>query len=142
MTFGFLCCHQSLIDFNIVFVISRYKPNMITREGHRLDNNFECFTIGFFSLEGTRTMKHFNFKSNESRSNVVTANAVMTKYKHSGDMKPVNVYQKPKPLLNWMVGHFNRPKEWVLDLLASSGTKLVSCMANGRHCVAVEVDPR
>jgi hypothetical protein len=88
------------MDFNIVFVISKYKPNVIIGGGLRLDNNFECFIIGFFLVEGTRIIEHFNFKSNESRSNVVTTKAVMTKYKHFGDIKLINVYQKPRPLLN------------------------------------------
>jgi hypothetical protein len=39
-----------------------------------------------------------------------------------------------------MVGHFSRPKEWVMDLLSGSGTGLASCMAYGRHGVAIEVD--
>jgi hypothetical protein len=123
-------------------VISKYKPNVMTGGGPHLDNNFECFTIGFHAEGGQRTMEHFNFKASESRSNVVVANAVMSKYKHSGDTKPVNVYQKPRELLNWMVGHFSRPKEWVMDLLSGSGTGLASCMAYGRHCVAIEVDAR
>jgi hypothetical protein len=89
-----------LIDFNIIFVISKYKPNVIIGGGFCLDNNFKCFTIGFFSVDGMSIMEHFNFKSNESRSNVVTPNVVMTKYKHSRDMKPINVYQKSRPLLN------------------------------------------
>jgi hypothetical protein len=40
-----------------------------------------------------------------------------------------------------MVGHFSRPKEWVLNLLSSLDIGLTSCMAYGHHCATVEVDP-
>ena len=110
--------------------------------GPRLNSNFECFTIGFHAADGGRSMDHFNFWANESRNNVVITPSVVAKLKHSGDNKVVNVYQKPRELLNWMVEHFSRPQEWVLDLCAGSGTGLVSSLALGRHCAAVEIDER
>jgi DNA modification methylase len=67
---------------------------------------------------------------------------MLQKLKHSGDNKPVKVYQKPRELLDWMVGHFSRPHDWVLDLCSGSGTGLASCMAYDRHCAAVEIDLR
>jgi DNA modification methylase len=67
---------------------------------------------------------------------------MLQKLKHSGDNKPVKVYQKPRELLDWMVGHFSRPDDWVLDLCSESGTGLASCMAYDRHCAAVEIDLR
>ena len=73
---------------------------------------------------------------------MVSFPAVTAKLKHSGDNKAVNVYQKPRDLLNWMVGHFSLPGNWVMDLCAGSGTGLVSALSLGRHCVAVEEDKR
>ena len=108
----------------------------------RLNSNFECFTIGFHSMEGARSMDHFNFRTDESRNNVVITPSVVAKLKHSGNNKVVNVYQKPRELLNWMVEHFSHPKDWVLDLCAGLGTGLVSSLALGRHYVAVELDER
>ena len=110
--------------------------------GARLNNNFECFTIGFHLLDGGRVLNHFNFWTDESQNNVVRFRAVTSKLKHSGDSKTVNVYQKPRDLLNWMVNHFSLPGNWVLDLCASSGIGLVSALSLGRHCVAVEEDRR
>lgn len=124
------------------FVFSRVKENVKNPGGARLNSNFECFTIGFHSLDGARSMDHFNFRADESRNNMVIAPSVLAKLKHSGDNKVVNVYQKPRELLNWMVEHFSRPKEWVMDLCAGSGTGLVSSLALGRHCTAVEIDER
>jgi hypothetical protein len=110
--------------------------------GARLHNNWEHVTIGFYSGEGGRGMEHYNFRDKENWRNVVTANAVSKKLLHSSDKKPINVYQKPRQLVDWMVGHWSWPGEWVLDLFSGSGTGLASCMAYGRHCVAVEDDPR
>jgi hypothetical protein len=45
-------------------------------------------------------------------------------------------------LLDWIVGHFSKPKDWVLDLCFGSGTRLAACMAYGRHCAFVEIDFR
>lgn len=118
------------------------KDNVKNPGGPRLNSNFECFTIGFHSVDGGRSMDHFNFRTDESRNNVVVTPSVVAKLRHSGDNKVVNVYQKPRELLNWMVEHFSRPKEWVLDLCSGSGTGLVSSLALGRHCAAVELDER
>jgi hypothetical protein len=123
-------------------MFGRVKDNVKNAGGARLNNNFELFTIGFHSTEGTRSMDHFNFGPNEPRGNVVYASAVTAKLKHSGDDKTVNVYQKPRALLDWMVTHFSFPRDWVMDLCSGSGTGLASSLALGRHCVAVEADPR
>ena len=54
----------------------------------------------------------------------------------------MNVYQKPQELLEWMVGHFSRLGDWVMDLCSGLGTGLISSLAHGRHCVAIELDER
>src|SRR5450759_4461688 len=74
----------------------RVKENVENAGGPRLNSNFECFTIGFHSVEGARSMDHFNFRIDESRNNVVITPPVVAKLKHSGDNKVVNVYQKPR----------------------------------------------
>ena len=79
--------------------------------GARLHNNWEHFTIGFFSGEGGRGMEYYNFWEKENHSNVVTANAVSKKMLHYSDNKPINVYQKPRKLVDWMVGHWSWPEE-------------------------------
>ncbi len=110
--------------------------------GARLNNNFELFTVGFHSADGRRSMDHFNFGPNDGRSNIVSAPAVTNKMKHSGDNRVVNIYQKPRILLDWMVGHFSFPGDWVMDLCSGSGTGLASALAHGRRCIAVEKDVR
>ena len=127
---------------NFILCFFRVKENVKNAGGARLNNNFECFTIGFHSADGVRSLDHFNFRADESRNNVVIFPAVVSKLKHSGDSKAVNVYQKPRDLLNWMVSHFSVPGDWVMDLCSGSGTGLVSSLSLGRHCVAVEVDAR
>ena len=74
------------------FGFSRVKENVKNAGGPRLNSNFECFTIGFHSADGARSMEHFNFRADESRNNVVIFPAVTSKLKHSGDNKAVNVY--------------------------------------------------
>lgn len=118
------------------------KRNVKNAGGPRLNSNFELFTIGFHSQEGVRTMDHFNFDPNEDRDNVIVVPAVIGKLKHSGDRKTINIYQKPRALLDWMVGHYSYVGDWILDLCAGSGTGLASALALGRHCVAVEIDAR
>jgi hypothetical protein len=119
------------------------KPNVKNSGGPRLTSNWEMFTVGFHNLAGPRTMDNFNFRKEEERRNYVEFNVVLTgKLKHSGDLYPVNVYQKPRMLLDYMVGHYSWVNEWVLDLFSGSGSGLASCMTYGRHCVAVELDER
>jgi DNA modification methylase len=108
--------------------------------GARLNNNLELFTIFYYLADATRKMDHFNFLDKESCNNVVDAHGVLQKLKHLGDNKHVNVYQKPRKLLDWMVGHFSRPHDWVLDLCSGSSTSLAACMAYGRHCASLEID--
>jgi hypothetical protein len=111
--------------------------------GPRLTSNWEMFTVGFHNLSGSRSMDNFNFRKEEERRNYVDCNSVLNgRIKHSGDLFPVNVYQKPRGLLDYIVGHYSWVQEWVVDLFSGSGTGLASCMAYGRHCVAVELDTR
>jgi hypothetical protein len=77
----------------------------------RLNNNFELFTIGFNSSDARRMMKQYNFEPTESRNNVIEADVLLQKFKHSEDKKTINVYQKPMELLDWMMGHFSKPKD-------------------------------
>jgi hypothetical protein len=120
----------------------RTKDNVKNAGGARLNSNFECFTIGFFSKDGKRSMEHFNFGPEECKNNVVTFPGVTIKLKHHGDNKVVNIYQKPRKLLDWMINHFSHVGDWVLDLCSGSGTGLASALALGRPCVAVEKDGR
>jgi hypothetical protein len=90
---------------------SRIKLNVKNEGGARLNSNYELFTIFYHLANSKRKMDQFNFFEKKSRNNVVDADAVLQKLKHSGDNKPVNVYQKPRELLDWMVGHFSRPHE-------------------------------
>ena len=75
---------------------SRTKQNVKNEGRARLNNNFELFTIFYHSADGTRKMDQFNFLETESRNNVVDADSVLQKLKHSDDNKPVNIYQKPR----------------------------------------------
>jgi DNA modification methylase len=45
-------------------------------------------------------------------------------------------------MLDWMVGHFSKSKDWVLDLFSRFGTGLAICMAYGRHCASIKIDLR
>jgi DNA modification methylase len=76
----------------------------------------------------------------ESRNKVVESDAILQKFKHAGDEKVINIYEKPRKLLDWMVGHFSKPKDWVLDLCSRSSTGLAACMAYGRYCALVKID--
>jgi hypothetical protein len=118
----------------------RIKINVKNEREARLNNNFELFTIGFNSSDATRTMEQYNFLPTESCKNIVEANVVLQKFKHLGDEKVINIYQKPRELLDWMVGHFSKPKEWVLDLCSGSGIGLATCMAYGKYCASVKID--
>lgn len=88
-------------------------------------------------------MDHFNFDAEESRDNVVTCPALTQgKRRHSGDGRVINIYQKPRFLLDWVIGHFSYPGDWILDLCSGSGTALASALSLGRHCISVESDYR
>lgn len=40
------------------------------------------------------------------------------------------------------MSHFSQIGDWTLDICSGSGTGLASCLALGRHCVAMEIDER
>ena len=83
--------------------------------------------MGFHNLAGPRTIDNFNFRKEEECRNYVEFNAILIgKLKHSRDFYPVNVYQKPRGLLDYLVGHYTWLGEWVLDLFAGSGSGLAS----------------
>ncbi len=121
-----------------------YKKNCFNSGGPRLNFQYEPWTIGLGGKDDNqvRSMEHFVFGPKEGRSNVVDALTVTHKKKSVLDGKPINVYQKPRKLLNWFVEHFSQKGDWVLDLFAGSGTGTLSALAYGRHCVAVEIDQR
>jgi hypothetical protein len=121
----------------------RVKPNVKNVGGPRLTRNYEMFTVRFHNLASPKTMDNFNFRKEEECTNYVEFNALLIgKLKHSDDGFPMNVYQKPRGLLDYLVGHFSWLNEWVLDLFSGSGIGLAICMAYEWHCVAVELDGR
>jgi hypothetical protein len=73
-------------------ICSRTKPNVKNEAGTRLNSNFKLFTIFFHSADSTSKMDQYNFRKKESCNNVVDADDVLQKLKHSRDTKPVNFY--------------------------------------------------
>lgn len=68
---------------------------------------FELFTIGFHGSESKRSMDYFNYDQNKSKINVVRFHGMMHKIRRHGDSKIVNVYQKPKKVLDYMISQFS-----------------------------------
>lgn len=115
-----------------------------SRDFKTLNKNFEVFTIGFHFNGGSRLSNHFvGFENSRwNQGNVICAEPVVSKIKHSGDNKIVNLQQKPRCVMNWILEHFSFEKDWVLDLCTGSGTMLCSALALARNCVAVDNDVR
>jgi hypothetical protein len=90
----------------------------------------------------TKYMENFNIQTVEKRMNMVECNVdiLTSKLKHSGDGLLVNLYQKTKGLLDWMVGYFSWLRQWVLDLFFGFGARLASCMAYIWHYVVMEIE--
>ena len=119
------------------------KKNCFNTGGARLQSQWEPFTVGFGTSDGTgRSMMHYCFQPKENRSNVVERLTINAKTKSSLDDEVINEYQKPRKLLNWMVRHFSRKGDWVLDLCSGSGTGMLSALSFGRNVVGVEMDKR
>ena len=119
------------------------KKNCYNAGGARLHSQWEPFTIGFGTSDGTGRLKaHYCFKKEDNRSNVVEFLTVNTKTKSSLDDRTINEYQKPRKLLNWMIKNFSRRNDWVLDLCSGSGTGMLSALSFGRNVVGVEIDRR
>jgi DNA modification methylase len=49
---------------------------------------------------------------------------------------------KPVPLVRRMIENSSGRGELVLDIFAGSGTTLIAAQQLGRHCHAMELDPR
>jgi hypothetical protein len=79
---------------------SRTKLNVKNEGRARLNSNYELFAIFYYLADSTRKMDQLNFLEKKSCNNVVDADAVLQKLKHSRDNKSMNVYQKPRELLD------------------------------------------
>jgi site-specific DNA-methyltransferase (adenine-specific)/modification methylase len=51
----------------------------------------------------------------------------------------VHPTQKPVALLRWLIEHFTKPSDLVLDPYAGSGSTLRAALDTGRRCVGVEI---
>ena len=49
---------------------------------------------------------------------------------------------KPVPLVRRMIENSSGRGELVVDIFAGSGTSLIAAQQLGRHCYALELDPR
>lgn len=119
------------------------------------------------SQDKSRRDQFFNFQPQESRQNFILAKPAPYKgivYK-MGTNEPINPCQKPlMQLMDYLITHFSRPGNWVLDLCAGTGTicptflllltwilsaffflsisgsTSISALDNGRSCIAVEIN--
>ena len=83
----------------------------------------EYFVIIYINAEKTRSLAHFNFAPNHPRQSHITfkipfGSQVVRK---PGSMEWMNTAQKPVKLMEWIIRHFSREGENVLDLCAGTG---------------------
>lgn len=50
----------------------------------------------------------------------------------------VHPTQKPVPWLRWLIRTYSNPGDRVLDNVVGSGSTILACLEEGRHCVAIE----
>jgi hypothetical protein len=67
-----------------------------------------------------RSMEHYNYAKTEARPNLLKFQAVRKFAKYATGHK-VNPAQKPIDLLRYIVHHFSRESEWVLDICSGTG---------------------
>jgi hypothetical protein len=83
----------------------------------------EHCVLGFFNpaTDGKRDAGHLNYLQGERRTNVMTYPHCSMKVKISGGELPVNACQKPVYMLKYLVDHYTKPGDWILDLFSGVG---------------------
>lgn len=89
-----------------------------------MQNSHEHIILGYINSNKKRHMDHFNFDNNDSRLTVVkfrvpAGDELIRKSSTSKIL--LNPCQKPLSLMKWIVRHFSKPKDYVLDLCAGTG---------------------
>lgn len=84
----------------------------------------EYFIIIYINKQKKRMMEHYYFKKTESRRtwvtySIPTGSEVVKRNKDSGVW--LNPCQKPLALMDWIITHFSKKGDWVLDLCAGTG---------------------
>jgi len=100
----------------------------ISVSGNRFHSSVEQIIIAYITpgMDNCRKDEFFNFTPKESRKNYFT----FPPTPHSemlfrvGTREALNPCQKPLDLMKYLVEHFSRPGEWVLDLCAGTGLKV------------------
>ena len=53
----------------------------------------------------------------------------------------LHITQKPVWVMQWIIEHYTKPNNIVLDPYAGSGTTGVACLKSGRRFIGIELDP-
>jgi site-specific DNA-methyltransferase (adenine-specific) len=57
------------------------------------------------------------------------------------DQRRVHPTQKPVAVMAWIIEHYTKPGNTVLDPFMGSGTTGVACVQTGRNFIGIEIDP-
>jgi hypothetical protein len=69
-----------------------------------------------------RSMLHYNYEANEARGNCLQFPAVRVFARNTAGHK-VNAAQKPIDLLRFIVKHWSRTGDWVMDICSGTGIR-------------------
>jgi hypothetical protein len=96
-----------------------------------------------FCYVGGRDMCHFNYASDETRSNVLSfAPLASTEFVKNSKNNIVNSCEKPTTLLRWLIVHHSKIGETILDLFSGTGSTAVAALEEGCNSVSIELDKK
>ncbi|KAL3695628.1 hypothetical protein R1sor_009704 [Riccia sorocarpa] len=134
---------KALSDFGCSVVPGVWiKTNCKNAGGPRPVINQEYFSVGFWSVDGKMSMKHFGNSDSKSQPHTGIVAPAATYKVELPDGDVANVYQKSQKVITQLIEDYSKPGDWVLDLCSGSGTTLVCALLAGRNCIAVEKDER
>jgi len=77
-------------------------------------------TVSSSPAPAGRSMEHYNYEKAEPRPNLIKFQAVSKFAKYANGHR-VNPAQKPLDLLRYIIHHFSKESEWVLDICSGTG---------------------
>jgi hypothetical protein len=78
------------------------------------------FALLGYSGEEARSDTMYLFSNDDPRWN--TVEFVVPRLFTNLDKSSVNICQKPVRMMSWVISHFSRPGQWVLDLCSGTGS--------------------
>lgn len=93
-----------------------------------LASSVKTFHVGHFSISGKKLTKHYHFKESEKQDNFITV---------TSDQGSESL---PESGFAWLIHHFSRPNDFVIEIDSKVGKGFCSALKEGRNAFLVNSD--